>query len=464
MWLTIRSGRDIGKKVAVGAEGLTIGRDGDCDLVLADQRVSRRHASLQRGADGRVTVLDLDSGNGTFIDGRRAQSAALEGGEQIQLGDTVLTFSLDEPPDVAVGTVISGRQSSRTRSSLQRLVLKRSRRATIASGAAILAAIVTGGLFVAGVLTPGGQDDAVRRVVRAAAPSTVMIDGRAGGRSVETGSGWVLDAARGLIVTNAHVVNAAQSFRVGVGKERRDATIVSVAPCEDLAVLRVARTARLRSLPLGRQSTVELGETVVALGYPRNASLESSLTSTTGVVSLTHSSYREAALDVPHYPNVIQTDAAINAGNSGGPLLDLDGRLVGVNSAGRSQAPDGSVVQGQSYAIGIDRVRDVLPALRAGRSIGWIGAGFQYPTGTDPAAQGGGSGLLIGAPVAGTSAARAGLGDRGQVLVAVDGRSIGNTLASYCDAVGAMRSGRPITLSVIDAGRTRPRTVKLRLQ
>ena len=465
MWLTIRSGRDAGKKLALGAEGLTIGREGgDCDLVLADNRVSRRHASLEPRADGRVALLDLDSGNGTFVDGRRAPSAALEGGEQIQIGDTVLTYTLDEPPDVPRGTVIGERLVSRTQSSFHRLVLRRSRRATIASVAAMVAVIVTGGLFVAGVFSGGGTDEAVQRVVRAAAPSTVMIEGLTGGRSVETGTGWVLDARAGLLVTNAHVVNPAQSFKVWVGKDRRDARIVGVAPCEDLAVLRVAKTAGLRTLPLGKQSSLQLGETVVALGFPANASLEPSLTSTTGVVSVVRSAYREAALDVPHYPNVVQTDAAINRGNSGGPLLNLDGRLVGVNSAGRSVAPDGAVVQGQNYAIGVDRMRNVAAILRTGRSIGWIGAGFQYPSSaevTDPGRQ---PGLRIGPPVAGTAAARAGLGSGGELLAALDGSRIGDTLASYCDAVGTMPSGKTVALSVIGPGRTRPRTVRLRLE
>jgi S1-C subfamily serine protease len=465
VWLTIRSGKDAGRKVSLGAEGLTIGREGGgCDLVLADSRVSRRHASLEPRAGSRAALLDLGSGNGTFVDGRRAPSALLEGGEQIQIGDTVLSFSLDEPPDAPRETVIGARQASRTQSSFHRLVLRRSRRATIASVAAMLAAIVTGGLFAAGVFSAGGTDEAVQRVVRAAAPSTVMIEGLTDGRSVETGTGWVLDARAGLIVTNAHVVNPAQSFRVWAGKDRRDARIVGVAPCEDLAVLRVAKTAGLRSIPLGKQSSLQLGETVVALGFPSNASLEPSLTSTTGVVSVVRSAYREAALDVPHYPNVVQTDAAINRGSSGGPLLNLDGRLVGVNSAGRSVAPDGAVVQGQNYAIGVDRVRNVTAMLQAGRSIGWIGAGFQYPTSAELSDPGRGSGLRIGPPVAGTAAARADLGSAGELLVALDGNRIGDTLTSYCDAIGAMPSGRTVALSVIEPGQSRPRTVRLRLE
>ena len=68
---------------------------------------------------------------------------------------------------------------------------------------------------------------------------------------------------------------------------------------------------------------------------------------------------------------MIQTDAAINPGNSGGPLLDLDGRVIGVTSAARTLTPQGRIVQGQSYAIGIDRVRQVTGELRKGRSTSW---------------------------------------------------------------------------------------------
>lgn len=457
MWLTIRSGEHSGKKIELGSDRLTIGRDAECDLVLNDHRVSRRHAALEVRADGDVDLIDLDSGNGTFVDGLRARSSVVRGGEQVQVGETVLVLTPEEPPDAARATVISSRQASRTQSSFQRLVLKRSRRAALLSAAAALAALTAAALFAAGVLPPGGgPDEAVQRVVRAATPSTVMIEGLAGGETVETGTGWVLDAREGLIVTNAHVVNPAQSFKVWAGTERRDARIVGVAPCEDLAVLRVAATSRLRTLALGRQSSLRLGETVVALGFPSNASLESSLTSTTGVVSVVRSSYREPALDVPHYPNVVQTDAAINPGNSGGPLLDLEGRLVGVNSAGRRLAPDGAVVQGQNYAIGVDRVRSVTAILREGRSIGWIGAGFEYPAR--------GTGLRIGPPVPGTAAARAGLGNAGELLVAVGGSRIGNTLASYCDAVGDLPSGRSVSLSVVGPGQRREQTMRIRLE
>src|SRR3954464_12322692 len=90
MQLTITSGADAGKTVEVQGNEFTIGREAGADLVLADGKASRRHAALRVLPDGRATLYDLGSSNGTLVDGRRIQSTLLQGGEQIQIGDTVL--------------------------------------------------------------------------------------------------------------------------------------------------------------------------------------------------------------------------------------------------------------------------------------------------------------------------------------------------------------------------------------
>jgi putative serine protease PepD len=265
------------------------------------------------------------------------------------------------------------------------------------------------------------------------------------------------------VVTNAHVVNGGTSLLVGVDRNVAEATVVGVAPCEDLAVLRVRGVAGLRSLTLGDQSSLEQGETVVAVGYPANASAEASLTSTTGVVSIARTAYREPALDVPRYSNVVQTDAAINPGNSGGPLVDLGARLVGVNSAARTLSEDGRVIQGQNYAIGVDRVKEIIAVLRAGRSIGWSGLGFDYLSERD-ARDRHAQGLVALGAVPGTSAHRAGLGDGSSLVVGVNGMPVGNSLAGYCDAVSGLRSGDRVTFSVLRPGSSRPHDVPLTLE
>ena len=198
----------------------------------------------------------------------------------------------------------------------------------------------------------------------------------AGGARAGNGTGWVLDAEEGLIVTNAHVVDAGETFQVGTEESLSDAEVVGVAPCDDLAVLRVSETEGLESLKLGSQDSISQGDQVVAIGYPTNASPNDELQATEGIVSVV-----EQTFDVPNdpfvqlYPNVIQTDAPINPGNSGGPLIDSNGNLVGVNTLifrGRR-----GEIEGQGYAIGVDRVAEVVEGLRDGDSQAWLGFAFR---------------------------------------------------------------------------------------
>src|ERR1700712_285772 len=97
MQLTIQSGPDAGKTVDVQGNEFTIGREAGTDLVLPDGKASRRHAALKVLPDGRATLYDLGSSNGTFVNGQRVQSVVLTGGEQIQIGDTVLVPSGGQP-------------------------------------------------------------------------------------------------------------------------------------------------------------------------------------------------------------------------------------------------------------------------------------------------------------------------------------------------------------------------------
>jgi S1-C subfamily serine protease len=349
----------------------------------------------------------------------------------------------------------------RADSAIQRLViapeLKRTRWLTIAAlGVALVAVIGLAG-FVLLVGSSGVQD-----AVAKAEPSTVLVVPERDGQPNGNGSGWVYDAGRGLIVTNAHVVNDGETFKVSVGNKLVPASVLGVAPCEDLAVLKVAQTAGLESIRLGSQGALALGDTVVTVGFPQSASASADLTSTAGVVSVVKTTYSEPALDIPHYPNVIQTDAAINPGNSGGPLVDLQGRLVGVNSAGRTVSQSGRTIQGQAFAIGVDRVKQVVPALAAGRSSAWIGASFRYPADDQLAKRGLPSGIYIDGAVAGSSAERAGLGAEAALLTAVNGRPTANTLAGWCSATQGMKSGDTATLDVIPPGARKPRPVRVR--
>jgi len=458
IWLTIRSGEASGRSVTVDEASVVLGRGQECDLVVPDPKASRRHVSITPLPDGRASLVDLGAANGTFVNGRRVRSAELEGNEQIQLGDTIVVSSHGESPS-AGGTVIGDSPPAQSQSMIHRLVLQRSvRRATVTSGLAVAVAVVLGVLLATGLLSSSGGKSAtaVEDVVREAEPSTVVVDASHSDGEGDSGTGWVLDARSGLIVTNAHVVDGRVNLEVGIGGELRKASLVGISPCEDLAVLRVQDPSGLEATPLGSQSAVRRGQTAVALGYPIDASLESNLTVTTGVVSVVRSAYRERTLDLPPFPNVVQTDAAINPGNSGGPLLDLDGKLIGVTSAGRTLTPDGRIIQGQSYAIGVDRVKDVTRVLRRGDSIGSIGVSFGYLTPAELSRRDLPPGLLIEEAARGSAAERAGLGGGDSLLVAVNGRPIDNTLASYCDAVQGLRPGTETTLSVLRPGASRP--------
>ena len=166
---------------------------------------------------------------------------------------------------------------------------------------------------------------------------------------------------------------------------------------------------------------------------------------------------------MPAYRDAVQTDTALNPGNSGGPLVDLDGRVVGVNAAARTTGSDGRPLEGQNFAIGIDRARRVLGELRRGRSLAWTGATFGYPTTDELVERRLPPGLYVTGAVPGTPAARAGLGGRGELLAGVDGRRVGTTLQSYCAAMAGHTSGSRVKLTLARPGGAKPREVEVAL-
>ena len=443
MWLRVLSGADAGRTVELPEDRpFILGRVQGCDLVLRDERASRQHAELRAEPGGGLRIVDLGSANGTFVDDRRVDEALLAGGEELVVGGVELAVLARRPASEG------GEAPAPTWSTVGRLVdsgTKTARRVTwIALGAAIVALIAVTVL----VATGGGGDDDVPQVVRELTPSTVLVEAFRGGRRTATGSGWVLDAGQGQVVTAAHVINEGEQYRVG-GKP---ATVVAAAPCEDLALLRVPGASGLETAPLGKGSSLEQGETVVALGFPASAEPGDRVTSTRGVVSATDVAFRDPSPDVPAYRDAVQTDTALNPGFSGGPLADLDGRVVGVNAAARTTGSDGRALEGQNFAIGIDRARDVLTDLRRGRSLAWTGATFGYPTTDELVERKLPPGLYLTGAVPGTPAAKAGVGGRGEVLAGVDGRRVGTTLQSYCDAMAGRVSGDRVKLTLVRPG------------
>jgi putative serine protease PepD len=450
VWLRVLSGADAGRTVELPEDRpFVLGRVQGCDLVIRDERASRQHAELRAEPGGGVRVVDLGSANGTFVDGRRVGEALLAGGEELVVGGVEIAMLARRPAS-------EGGEAPAPSWSVVGRATRGARRATWAAlGAAALALVAVAVLLLSG--GSGGGEDRVPAVVRKLAPSTVVVEARRGSQRSATGSGWVLDARAGLVVTAGHVVNAGERFRVG----GRDAAVVAAAPCEDLALLRI-RPDGLSAAPLGKGSSVEQGETVVALGYAASAAPGDAVTSTRGVVSAVSTAFRDPAPDVPAYRDAIQTDTALNPGNSGGPLVDLDGRVIGVNAAARTTGSDGRALEGQNFAIGIDRARGVLRELRQGRSLAWTGATFGYPTTSELVERKLPAGLYVTGAVAGTPAAKAGLAGRGEVLAGIDGRRVGTTLQSYCDALAGHRSGGRVRLTLArPGGKTREVEVAL---
>ncbi|HEY0622761.1 trypsin-like peptidase domain-containing protein [Sphingomonas sp.] len=162
---------------------------------------------------------------------------------------------------------------------------------------------------------------------------------------ISAGSGFVVDASRGLVVTNHHVVANARAIAVGIGDRQVEAELLGSDPRTDIAVLRISARG-LKSLPLGESAQTKVGDYVVAIGNP----FEVGQTVTAGIVS----ALRSPSGGGPRY---VQTDAPINPGNSGGPLINMRGEVIGVNSA--IVAPGGGNV-GIGLAVPSDVARRVV--------------------------------------------------------------------------------------------------------
>jgi Do/DeqQ family serine protease len=181
------------------------------------------------------------------------------------------------------------------------------------------------------------------------------------------GSGVIIDGARGFILTNAHVIERATAIKVVLQDERQfDVRIVGTDPDSDLAVLQIKSDSPLPSVNMGDSDDIMIGETIIAIGNPFGFSH----TVTTGVVSAMG---RSIKTDERVFHEFIQTDASINPGNSGGPLLNINGELIGINTAIYAKA------QGIGFAIPINRAQRIVSDLiQFGHVIqAWIGLAVQ---------------------------------------------------------------------------------------
>jgi S1-C subfamily serine protease len=277
-----------------------------------------------------------------------------------------------------------------------------------------------------------------------------------------SGTGFIWDE-QGHVVTNFHVIQGAtRAFITLADGTRHEASFVGGAPDKDLAVLLLAKTPpKLRPIPIGTSSDLQVGQAVLAIGNPFG--LDQTLT--TGVVSALGREIQSATQR--RISGVIQTDAAINPGNSGGPLLDSAGRLIGVNTA--IQSPSGASA-GIGFAVPVDTINRVVPQLIARGKLERPDLGFEpVSTRLVERAFGPQKGIMVGKLYRGGAAARAGLqgvsaeGRRvlpGDLIQAVNGRSVADW-DSLLDAVEALPLGSTVKLEIQRDGRKVPLQLRL---
>ncbi len=359
-------------------------------------------------------------------------------------------------------------------------------RAALAGVAIALAAGLAGGALALELRGDGGERSVVTTVVRqgggpagfdpvalyaGARKGVVTIEASFGVDEETAGSGFVVDARRGLIVTASHVVTRAESGSASAEAAtavrivlddgtRADVEVMGYDLFEDTALLEVEpRNLGLRALALGRARALRVGEAVAVIGSP----FENRASLSTGVVSQLD---RQIAAPGVCFrtTGVIQTDAAVNPGNSGGPLLDARGRVVGMVTAVNPDARGGV-----AYAVPIEAVKRAYLALAAGRQVSyaWLGvaAATVTPALADTLDLPVKRGALVRSLSEGGAAERAGLragsetvevaGEAysrdGDIIVAVDTTPV----AGFRDldrAIAAHRSGEQVDLHIVRGG------------
>jgi putative serine protease PepD len=287
-------------------------------------------------------------------------------------------------------------------------------------------------------------DEPVAAVAKALLPTVVQLEVQSG-QGQGLGSGVIYDK-RGYILTAAHVVDDVDRVTVALSDGNRlPGRVLGVDTANDVGVVKVDRD-NLPAAPLAIDVPLQVGQLAVAIGSPFR--LEGTVTA--GVVSATN----RILDDGPGQParEVIQTDAPINPGNSGGVLADREGRVIGINSAIRSDGrSEGNI--GIGFAVPIDVAARSATAIVQGRPIktAYLGVGLSDPTS--------GRGALIPEVASGGPADRAGI-QAGDVVVEVDGQAV-----SDADALVALirdhQPGDKVTVKLVRDGRERTVTVTL---
>ena len=268
-------------------------------------------------------------------------------------------------------------------------------------------------------------------------------------RSDSGGSGFVI-SRDGLVVTNTHVVRGADQVRVHLGDDTYDAEVIGTDPATDIALLKIEADRQLDYLQLGDSARLRVGDWVMAIGSPQG--LTNSVT--VGVVSAKGRRIN-ISQETASFEDFIQTDAAINFGNSGGPLVDLSGKVVGINTA----INWGS--ENIGFAVPVNILEQVLPHLkdtgRVRRGFLGIGVNDLTPRAAEAFGLESTDGVIVTEVRPGLPAEKAGV-EHGDIILKVDDIEVGNTreLIEYVSAQGPdatvrmeiLRDGKRVTKKV----------------
>lgn len=259
------------------------------------------------------------------------------------------------------------------------------------------------------------------------------------------GSGVIIDAAKGIVITNNHVVERADEIKVGLQDGRSlTAKLLGTDPEVDIAVLQI-EPQKLTAIPLANSDTIEVGDFVIAIGNPFG--LNHSVTQ--GIVS----ALGRSGLNMENYENFIQTDASINPGNSGGALINLAGQLIGINTA--IIAPSGGNV-GIGFAIPVNMAMNSVNQILDHGEVKRGQLGIVIQDVTDDLAQAfnlpGPDGVLVSQVQPGQAGAKAGL-KSGDVILKVNNIAV-NSSSELRNQIGLRRIGEKVNLTVFRAGKT----------
>lgn len=262
------------------------------------------------------------------------------------------------------------------------------------------------------------------------------------------GSGFIIDR-EGFIVTNNHVIEGADEIKVRLANEKEfDAKIIGRDPNTDLALIKIKGASNLSALKLGDSDSLPVGSWVVAIGSPFG--LEQTVTA--GIVSA-----KGRVIGNGPYDDFIQTDASINPGNSGGPLLNMDGEVVGINTAIVAQG------QGIGFAIPVNMAQEIFDQLKAHGSVtrGWLGVGVQdlTPELVEYYGLKEKKGVLVAQVFEGDPADKAGIKAK-DVIVEIDGQRI-NSSRELTATIASISVGKKTPITILRDGKEKTVNVKI---